>query len=138
MFLCNDSSEVKDKSAAYFFVIEATEFYFILVVAGNAHWISYTDLECTSQSLTSSNVIGSSHLCASCMVVLSCWRHMKLENCCFRLSHPSNFVNVSMMSAIATCYWSRCLLSVFQCFVRIIYRVWTCRNFSTGDQFKSQ
>lgn len=37
MFLCNDSSEVKDKSAAYFFVIEATEFYFILVVAGNAH-----------------------------------------------------------------------------------------------------
>lgn len=52
-------------------MIEATKFYFAVVIAGNAHPISYINLECTPQSLTSSNVIGSSRLCAFHMVVLS-------------------------------------------------------------------
>lgn len=108
MFLCDDTLEVKGTSAGYFFVIETTKFHFILVIAGNAHPISYTNLECTPQSLTSSNVIGSSHLCAFLTVVLSCC-YRKFENCCLRLNHPSHFVNVSVISAIATCYWSLCL-----------------------------
>lgn len=45
-----------------------------------------------------------------CGVVISCWSYMKFENCCFRLNHPSHFVNVSVMCAVATCYWSLCLL----------------------------
>lgn len=72
MFLCYDTLEVKGTSADSFFVTEATKFHFMLVIAGNVHQISYTNLVCTPQSLTSINVIGSSHLCAFHMVFLSC------------------------------------------------------------------
>lgn len=118
MFLYCGTSEIKSD---YFLWLKLPNLT-IFSIAGNLYPISYTDLECTLQSLHSSYVIDSSHLCAFCMV-LNCWCYMEFENCCFKLNHPSHFVNVNMFT-IATCCWSLCVPSVTW-FVRIIYRAWT-------------
>lgn len=83
---------------------EATKSHFTLVTAGNAHPINDT------AKYTPEFDWQKSLVWIPCGVVISCWSYLKFENCCFRLHHPSHFVNVSMMCAVATCYWSLCLL----------------------------
>lgn len=57
-------------------------------------------------------VTGSSHLCAPHMGVWSCWSYSRFKNFCLRLNQPSNSVNISLMSAIAACYWSLSFLCI--------------------------